>query len=179
MQCRFAGASLLQRRHEKRNDSRRLMAQDAKRELLRHFLATLAYRARKTVLGAPPDFGNFEAGHGVRKPFEILFHMSSVLMHARSFLSPQAKAEMRIGSWEREVARLFDVLSELDRLLESGAPLRGRTEEELLQGPLADAMTHIGQLAMLRRLDNAPLAKESFDEAPIRTGEVSPNPIGS
>lgn len=153
------------------------MAPDAKRELLRHFLAAVAYRARKAILGAPVDFGNFEAGHGVRKPAEILFHMSNVLMHARSFLAPQARAETQIGSWETEVTRLFSLLSELDHLLESGTPLHGRTEEQLLQGPLADAMTHVGQLAMMRRLDGAPLPKESFDEAPIRAGEISLNPI--
>lgn len=155
------------------------MSQNAKRELLRHFLATLSYRTNKVVVGAPSNFGNFDAGHGVRKPVEILFHMSHVLMHARSFLKPQTTAETPIGSWEGEVARLFQVLSELDHILESGAPLHGRTEEQLLQGPLADAMTHIGQLAMLRRLNSAPISKESFDEAPIRTGDISPHTNGS
>jgi hypothetical protein len=55
--------------------------------------------------------------------------------------------------------------------------LKERTEEQLLQGPLADAMTHIGQLAILRRLASSPIPKESFDEAVIRPGDFSP-PLG-
>ena len=81
---------------------------------------------------------------------------------------------MSLGTWEEEVKRFFRILSELDNSLESGAPWKGRTEEEILQGPLADAMTHVGQLAMLRRMASSPVPKESFDEADIRLGDVSP-----
>jgi hypothetical protein len=152
------------------------MANDAKRDLLRHFLATLAYRCRKVILGAPQNFGDFDAGHGVRKPSEILFHMSGVLLHVHSFLAPQESPRMPlgIGSWEEEVGRFFRVLSELDKSLESGMQWSRRTEEQILQGPLADAMTHIGQLAMLRRIASSPIPKESFDEAAICLGDVSP-----
>jgi len=150
------------------------MAMDANRNLLRHFLATLAYRCRKAILGAPQNFGDFDAGHGVRKPREILSHMSGVLLHAHSFLAPRESAPAFLGTWEEEVGRLFRVLSELDKSLESGTQWSGRTEEQILQGPLADAMTHIGQLAMLRRMASSPVPKESFDEAVIRTGDVSP-----
>jgi hypothetical protein len=148
---------------------------DAKREMLRHFLATLAYRCGKIILGAPADFGNFDAGHGVRKPTEILLHMSGVLLHAQSFLSPQQSRPMPVGAWEEEVKRFFRILSELNKSLESGAPFSGRTEEQVLQGPLADAMTHVGQLAMLRRMASSPIPKESFDEADIRLGDVFPS----
>jgi hypothetical protein len=150
------------------------MAKDAKRDLLRHFLAALAYRCRKVVLGAPKDFGDFDAGHGVRKPSEILSHMSGVLIHAHSFLAPSENIRMPLGTWEEEVERFFRILSELDKSLESGMQWNGRTEEQILQGPLADAMTHIGQLAMLRRMASSPIAKESFDEAAIRPGDDSP-----
>jgi hypothetical protein len=150
------------------------MAEDAKRDLMRHFLATLAYRCRKVVLGAPKDFGDFDAGHGVRKPTEILSHMSGVLIHAQSFLAPLENTRMPLGTWEEEVGRFFRILSELDKSVESGMRWNGRTEEQILQGPLADAMTHIGQLAMLRRMASSPIPKESFDEAAIRPGDVSP-----
>ena len=150
------------------------MAKDAKRDLLRHFLATLAYRCRKVVLGAPKDFGDFDAGHGVRKPTEILSHMSGALIHAQSFLAPLENTRMPLGTWEEEVGRFFRILSELDKSVESGMRWNGRTEEQILQGPLADAMTHIGQLAMLRRMASSPIPKESFDEAAIRPGDVSP-----
>ena len=81
---------------------------------------------------------------------------------------------MAAGTWEEEVKRFFRILSALDKSLESGASLNGRTEEQILQGPLADAMTHLGQLAMLRRMASSPIPKESFDEAAIRPGDVSP-----
>jgi hypothetical protein len=150
------------------------MAMDAKRDLLRHFLATLAYRCRNVILGAPQNFDNFDGGHGVRKPREILSHMSGVLLHAHSFLVPGESARIPLGTWEEETARFFRILSELDKSLESGMQWNGRTEEQILQGPLADAMTHIGQLAMLRRMASSPISKESFDEAAIRPGDVSP-----
>lgn len=150
-----------------------MTASETKKDLLRHFLATIAYRARKTIGGAPKGFAEFDAGHGVRKPVEILSHISSVLMHAHSFLAPREATNTLLGTWEEEVGRFFQMLSKLDKSLESGVELRGRTEEELLQGPLADAMTHIGQLAMLRRMASSPIPKESFDEAPIRIGDIS------
>jgi hypothetical protein len=150
------------------------MAMDANRNLMRHFLATLAYRCRKVILGAPKEFGNFDAGHGVRKPSEILSHMSGVLLHAHSFLAAQGSARMPLGTWEEEVGRFFRILSELDKSLKSGLQWNGRTEEQILQGPLADAMTHVGQLAMLRRMASSPIPKESFDEAAISPGDDSP-----
>jgi hypothetical protein len=150
------------------------MASDGKRDLLRHFLATLAYRCRKVILGVPQNFGDFDAGHGVRKPSEILSHMSGVLLHAHSFLAPRENPRMPLGTWEEEVGRFFRILSELDKSLKSGLQWNGRTEEQILQGPLADAMTHVGQLAMLRRMASSPISKESFDEASICPGDVSP-----
>jgi hypothetical protein len=80
---------------------------------------------------------------------------------------------MSVGTWEEEVKRFFRILSELDKSLESGVPWKGRTVGQILQGPLADAMTHVGQLAMLRRMASSPVPKESFDEADIRLGDVS------
>lgn len=145
---------------------------DIKRDCLRHFLATIAYRARKAILGPPTGFDTFDAGHGVRKPVEILAHMSSVLSHAQSFFVSTETMRMPVGTWEQEVERFFRVLSELDRSLESRTEITGRTEEQLLQGPFADVMTHVGQLAMLRRMSSDPIPKEDFDEATIRLGDV-------
>jgi hypothetical protein len=150
----------------------RMAAGNLKRDLLRHFLATIAYRARKTIVGAPKDFADFDAEHGVRTPVEILSHISSVLRHAHSFLVADEATKMQLGAWEEEIDRFSQMLSKLDKSLESGIELRGRTEEELLQGPLADAMTHVGQLAMLRRMASSPIPKEDFDVVPIRLGDV-------
>jgi hypothetical protein len=151
---------------------------DIKRECLRHFLATIAYRARKIILGPPAGFETFDAGHGVRRPVEILAHMSSVMSHAQSFFVSTETMRMPVGTWEQEAERFFRVLSELDESLESRTELRGRTEEQLLQGPFADVMTHIGQLAMLRRMSSFPVPKEDFDEATIRAGDVGLHSAG-
>jgi len=151
---------------------------DVKKDFLRHFIATIAYRARKAIGGAPVGFATFDAGHGVRKPVEILFHMSGVMLHAESFFVSAKVERMPIGSWEQEVARFFRVLAQIDQLLASRAELNGRTEEQLLQGPFADAMTHIGQLAMLRRMSGSSIPKEDFDEVTIRVGDVGLRSIG-
>jgi hypothetical protein len=151
-----------------------LTESDAKKDLLRHFLATLAYRGGKAIAGAPEGFAHFDAGHGVRKPVEILSHISGVLMYAHSFFVICETTGLPIGTWEQEVGRFFKVLSALDESLKLRTELRGRDEERLLQGPLADAMTHIGQLALLRRMASSPIPKESFDEAPIRLGDIPP-----
>lgn len=148
-----------------------VMMSNPKRELLRHFLATFANRARKTIVGAPQGFPDFDAGHDVRKPVEILSHISSVLRHAHSFLGAEDLTKIQLGTWEEEVDRFFQIVSKLDKSLGSGVELRDRTEEQILQGPLADTMTHVGQLAMLRRLAASPIPKEDFDEAPIRLGD--------
>lgn len=151
-----------------------MTASEIRRDMLRHFLATLAYRARKSIVGAPKDFANFDAGNGVRKPIEILSHMSGLLTYANSFYVIGETPTFLIGEWREEVDRLFKKLSDLDRSLELRTELKERDEERLLQGPLSDAMTHIGQLAMLRRLASSPLTKESYDEAPIWIGDLSP-----
>jgi hypothetical protein len=155
----------------------RMTGDDVKKDLLRHFLATLAYRARKAVTATSEEFGTFDAGHGVRKPVEIISHMSGVLMHASSFLKSCETTAGPIGRWQAEVERFFGLLSELDELFKSRVELRGRSEEQILQGPLADAMTHVGQLAILRRMASLPIPKENFDEAVIRIGDVGLEPM--
>lgn len=144
---------------------------DAKRAMMRHFLATLAYRARKTIVGAPADFGTFE-GAG-KTPSAILSHMGDLLAWSISWFSEQRWKPANGVNWEENVTRFFTLLKELDALLASAAQVRCHNDERMLQGPLADAMTHVGQLAMLRRLAGAPTAPENFAEAPVSIGDVS------
>jgi len=79
-----------------------------------------------------------------------------------------------LPSFAEEIARFHQTIEDLARDLESGAPLlEGITEEQLLQGPFSDAMTHAGQLAMLRRLAGVPIPPENFvfaDITPRRLG---------
>jgi hypothetical protein len=145
---------------------------DAKRAMLRHFLAALAYRTQKALRGAPPSFASFDAGNQARAPKELLRHMTSVLGYAQTFFVGGAYRAEPLDSIEAEIARFHTMLADLDRHLSQGTPLRGITEEQLLQGPFADAMTHAGQLALLRRLAAFPVPPENFVFAEIRSDNL-------
>ncbi|HEX6184348.1 MAG TPA: hypothetical protein VFZ44_10750 [Pyrinomonadaceae bacterium] len=145
---------------------------DAKRELLRHTLATLAYRGGKAVRDAPEGFGEFNACEGARTPAEILAHVGDLLDWALSL----ARGEQRWQDsaplpWGEEVARFFKGLGELDAYLASDAPLAS-IAESLFQGPVADALTHVGQIALLRRMAGAPVRGENYFKAEIKAGRV-------
>jgi hypothetical protein len=139
-----------------------------KQKLLRHFLAALAYRTQKALRGAPADFGTFQAGNEIRTPAELVRHMTGVLGYARTFfIDGQYKADPLPSLYE-EIIRFHNMLEELGRHIEAGTPLlHHMSEERLLQGPFSDAMTHAGQLAMLRRLANVPVHPENFVFAEI------------
>jgi hypothetical protein len=133
---------------------------------LRHALATLAYRADKVFRGAPSDFGSLRIGPSTRTPAEILAHIGDVLDWSLSLAAGQRVWKKSTPeSWEAEVDRFLDTLSRLDQQL-AGAGL-ACSAEKLFQGPIADALTHVGQIAMLRRLAGAPVAAENYFEADI------------
>ena len=132
------------------------------RDVLRHFLAALAYRTQKALRGAPLDFADFSAGAEVRTPRELVRHMASVLGYARTFFVGGVFQAEPLASFEAEVERFHGIVADLAQLLGAGAALRELTPEQLLQGPFSDAMTHAGQLALLRRLAGSPVASESF-----------------
>jgi len=134
--------------------------------LLRHFLAAIAYRTQKALRDAPEDFGDFYAGNHVRTPSEVVRHMTSVLGYARTFFVGGEYRPQPLPTLAAEVERLHELLLDLSvRLADS--PLKGIQAELLLQGPFADAMTHAGQLALLRRLAKKPVPPENFIEAEI------------
>jgi hypothetical protein len=148
---------------------------DKTRELLRHFLAALAYRTQKALRGAPPAFGSFRAEAGVRTPAELVRHMTSVLGYSRTFFVGGRYWPDPLPSLEAEVERFHETLADLARHLEAGTPLQqGLTPERLLQGPFSDAMTHAGQLAILRRLAGVPVAPENFIVAAIDGDRLGP-----
>ena len=147
---------------------------DPKRALVRHFLATIAHRTQKALRGAPDGFADFRAAVNVRTPHELVWHMVGVLGHARTFFIGGVWQPERVP-FRNDVQRFHDVLQDLDRLLDSEAVLNGLSLEQLLQGPLADAMTHAGQLAMLRRLAGSPVPSEHFASADIRVGKLGPD----
>jgi hypothetical protein len=145
---------------------------DPKRQFLRHTLATIAYRAAKVERSAPPGFGNFQLGKHARTPVEIVAHLGDLFDWALSIARGKSDwVQSKPGSWRKEVARFHASLLELDRYLASDAPL-GVTPEELFQGPISDALTHIGQIAILRRQDNSPVRSEIYARADIAPGRV-------
>lgn len=147
------------------------------RRLLRHFLGALAYRAQKALRGAPPSFPAFPAGQQTRSPVEILRHMTSVLGYARTLLvrGSYPRSPEPLPTFAAEIDRFHEALDALSRELDAGTPLRGITEPQLLQGPLSDVMTHIGQLALLRRLAGAPVPPENFLFADVRADRLGPD----
>ena len=153
---------------------------DDKRNLLRHFLAALAYRTQKALRGAPARFGDFRAGEGVRTPAELVRHMTSVLGYARTFFIGGQYRPEPLPSLGEEIARFHQMIEDIARHLSDGTPLiEGMTAERLLQGPFSDAMTHAGQLALLRRLAGIPVAPENFvfaDITPERLGAKQAEP---
>jgi hypothetical protein len=146
---------------------------DLDRELIRHYLAALAYRTQKALRGAPSTFGDFRAGENVRTPRELVWHMTGVIGYARTVFRGGVWQPDGFETLEEEVARFHEVLADLSELVASGAPILDGTIEQLLQGPLSDAMTHAGQLALLRRLAGSPVRPENFLRARVSADNVS------
>lgn len=149
------------------------MSDVTKRQLLRHFLAALAYRTQKALRDAPADFGSFQAGNSVRTPAELVRHMTSVLGYARTFFVGGKYWPEALPSLDEEVARFHQMVEDLGRYIDNNDKLAdGMTPERMLQGPLSDAMSHAGQLAMLRRLAGEPVAPENFIAADIQADRL-------
>ena len=145
---------------------------DSKRELLRHTVATVAYRGGKAVRNSPAGFADFEAGEGVRTPGQILAHVGDLFDWALSIAMGEQKwHDSKPLPWEQEVQRFFAAIKKFDDYLASGQPIHAPVEK-LFQGPVADALTHVGQIAVLRRLGSAPVMGENYYVAEIETGRV-------
>lgn len=154
---------------------------DDKRKLLKHFLAALAYRTQKALRGASPEFGAFKAAEGVRTPAELVRHMTSVLGYARTYFIGGRYWPEPLPSLDAEVVRFHEMVRDIAGYVENDASLgKDISAERLLQGPFADAMTHAGQLALLRRLAGNPVAPENFIVADVqadRLGSDQPEPV--
>lgn len=147
---------------------------DVRREFLRHTVATLAYRGGKAVRQAPEGFASVRACATCRSAEEVLRHIGDLLEWA--LWLAKGKRLWRDGppqTWELEVDRFFDGLRQLDEYLATDQPL-GFPAEQIFQGPIADALTHVGQLATLRRLAGSPVRGENYFKAEIEVGRVGP-----
>ncbi|HET7620095.1 MAG TPA: hypothetical protein VFK20_16425 [Vicinamibacterales bacterium] len=141
-------------------------------DLLRHTLATLAYRANKALRGAPADFDTFRLAPGTRTPGEILAHLGDLLDWALALSDGEHRwHDSAPQAWDADVDRFFARLQAWDDRLASTDPL-GFPAERLFQGPVADAFTHVGQIALLRRLAGSPVRGENYFKADIADGRV-------
>jgi hypothetical protein len=144
------------------------------RTLLRHTLATLAYRGGKAVRDAPGGFGEYRAAPSVRTPVEILSHVGDLLDWAVGLADGRhVWRDATPLPWPEEVDRFFEGLANLDDRLAAPEPL-GFDAGKLFQGPIADALTHVGQITILRRMAGAPVRGENYFKADILAGRVGP-----
>jgi hypothetical protein len=147
---------------------------DPKREVLRHALATLAYRGGKAIRNAPSEFADFRCGDTVRSPGKILAHLGDLLDWALSMANGKREwHDSGPQAWHKDVDRFFGALKALDDYLASDQPLAAPVEK-LFQGPIADALSHVGQIAMLRRVSGTPIRGENYYVADITAGRVGP-----
>ncbi|MGC2330183.1 MAG: hypothetical protein WA581_01915 [Candidatus Acidiferrales bacterium] len=144
------------------------------RQLLRHTLATLAYRGGKALRDVPEGFAGFRVGDKTRTPGQILAHMGDLLDWALSLAKGAQKWHNSPAlPWKDGTDRFFWALRAFDKFLVSDAPL-GTPASGLFQGPIADAFTHVGQISMLRRLAGAPVRGENYLQADVTIGRVGP-----
>jgi len=144
---------------------------DSTPDILRHAVATLAYRGGKAIRDAPASFADFRAAETARTPLQILAHIGDLLDWA-CVLARGEKTwnEAKPQSWDREVERFFEGLQRLDEQLAS-QPVQCKPER-LFQGPIADALTHVGQINLLRRIAGAAVKGENYFAADVATGRV-------
>lgn len=153
-------------------DEVKTMTFDLKRELLRHLVAALTFRARIAVSDAPENFAAFKIDETVRTPAEILAHLGDLLQGSLYLMKGElVYLNSRPLAWKEESARFFSAAAELDSYLASDAPLN-QAVEKITQGPIADALTHVGQIVMLRRAAGSPVRVESYFTVEIVPAEI-------
>jgi hypothetical protein len=150
----------------------RSRAEATARPFLRHTLATLAYRAEKVLRDVPDGFAGTKVGPATRTPLQILTHMCDLMEWGERMARGVRRWEhVPCEDWDEALARFFAGLEALDNAL-ADTPADRAAEEAIFQGPIADALTHVGQLAMLRGMAGVPVRPESYARATIRVGVV-------
>ena len=149
------------------------MPSDLKREVLRHMVATVAYRGGLAITGAPESFATFQIHETTRTPGEILAHIGDLLEGSLHLVKGNlVQIESKPQPWKEEVARFFSAVQEFDSYLATDEPLACPVEK-LVQGPIGDALTHVGQIVILRRLAGHPIQSGGYFAAEIVPGQVN------
>ena len=139
---------------------------------IRHALATLAYRLGKVLRDTPAEFRDFEAAGSVRTPGQILAHIGDLMDWVLAQVEGRKEWHNSTPlAWEQEIARFFAAIEALDQRIAAHG-LGSASAEKLFQGPIADALTHTGQIALLRRMAGIPIRPENYVAADIAVGRV-------
>ena len=141
--------------------------------ILRHLVATIAYRASHSLRDAPEGFETVRLAKGSKTAGELVFHITQVLSFAMATVTGTERVRYEPQDWTREVERFYGLLAQLDASLAAGASMEEGMDLKLVQGPLADALTHIGQLHSMRRKAGAPIAATSYLKAEVRAGRTA------
>ena len=141
--------------------------------ILRHLVATIAYRASHSLRDAPEGFENVRLADGGKTAGELVFHMAQVLSFAMATVTRTERVRYEPQDWTREVERFYMLLSQLDANLATGASMEDGMDLKLVQGPLADALTHIGQLHSMRRMAGVPIAPTNYIQAGVQAGRIA------
>ena len=144
----------------------------SKLHMLRHFLATIEYRGARVLENMPTKITTERVAKSSRTPIEILIHINEVLTYAHSFFITDGLEESSPSDWNTEVEKFYTLLKTIDTALAENAELKDIGEEQLLQGPLADSMTHLGQIAILRGMKNSPVPPENYTLADINAAKL-------
>ena len=148
------------------------MTNDVKRALLRHLVATVTFRAKVAILGAPEDFSGFRIDETVRTPGQILAHMIDLLEGSLYLMKGEFVYLNSVpNGWQEDSKKFFAAAAQFDAFLASDAALQ-QPIEKIMQGPIADALTHVGQIVMLRRAAGSPIEPEGYFAAEIVPGKI-------
>lgn len=139
-------------------------------ELLRHTLATTAYRFQNVMLEATDDFGSFEPGNEVKNPASLIKHMGNVIAYAISVVRNTPRKPVNPKDFRQGTRIFIEKLEELDQLVAEGK-VPAKVAKEIFQGPISDVLTHVGQLAMMRRLSGHPIISQNYPKAKVEAGK--------
>ena len=141
--------------------------------IFRHLLATIAYRGSRSLRDAPSGFEDVRLGDGGMTAHELVLHMTNVMAFALATVTGTERIRHEALDWKQQVSRFYSLLSQVDTKLAEGAEMEDGMELRLLQGPLADALTHVGQLHAMRRKAGAPVGATNYIRADVQIGRVT------
>lgn len=141
--------------------------------ILRHQVATIAFRASRSLRASPPGFENVRLADGGMTAGELVHHMTNVMAFALSAVTGEERVRHEKLDWPAEIERFYKVLGQVDAKLAAGAVMEEGMDLRLVQGPFADILTHIGQLHALRRLMGSPVVSMSYIKADVQIGRIA------